>query len=160
MQTTEPITAAEQSDVRQRKLSGRPWPPGTSGNLNGRGSMNKRAAALFEVLSADFCGADTTLSAIDRALLEQACRLLVRAERECDADAAVRLTSEARRGLMALRRHGASVPREEPMASEVLRARYSGTASLVDEPESEAAVEAADDESRTAVPSEGRCERS
>jgi hypothetical protein len=125
MQTAEPVTAAGQSDV-PRKRSGRPWPPGTSGNPRGRRSnLNKRAAALFGVLSADLCGADTTLPAIDRALLEQACRLLVRAERECDADAAVRLSSEARRGLMALRRHGASVPREEPMASEVLRARYS-----------------------------------
>jgi hypothetical protein len=74
----QPITVTEQRD-EQRKLPGRPWPPGTSGNPNGRRSLSKRAAALFETLSADFCGANTALSAVDRVMLEQACRLMVRA---------------------------------------------------------------------------------
>jgi hypothetical protein len=115
--------AAEQGDG-QRKLRGRPWPPGTSGNPNGRRSMSKRAAMLFQALAADFGGVDA-LSAIDRALLEQGCRLLVRAERAKDADAVVRLSSEARRGLVALRRRRESAPRKEstPTLEEYLDAK-------------------------------------
>jgi hypothetical protein len=102
---------------------GRPWPKGVSGNSSGS-RVSKRVVTLFSDMVTDF-GGEAALLAVDRALLMQACRLMVRAERVKDADAAVRLSSEARRGLGALRRRVAAAPRDEPMASEVLRARYS-----------------------------------
>jgi hypothetical protein len=84
--------------------------------------VSKRVAVLSEAMAADFGGV-AMLSAVDHAMLEQACRLMVRAERTKDADAAVRLSSEARRGLAALRRHRETVPRDEPTLAEVLAAR-------------------------------------
>jgi hypothetical protein len=45
-----------------------------------------------------------TVSSIDRALLEQAARLLARSERSAAADPTVRLSSESRRILAELRK--------------------------------------------------------
>lgn len=84
-----------------------PWPPGTSGNPSGS-KLNKRVAALFDAMAADFEG---TLSAIDRTMLLQACRLLIRSERTPDADLAVRLSNAAARLLASLR----SAKRREPI---------------------------------------------
>jgi hypothetical protein len=55
-----------------------------------------------------------TLSAIDRTLLLQATRLLVRSARLKDHDAAIRMSSEARRTLEGLRRRCAPAVRSAP----------------------------------------------
>ncbi|HZC56031.1 MAG TPA: hypothetical protein VE396_08290 [Xanthobacteraceae bacterium] len=61
------------SAAASAKQRGRPYPPGVSGNLAGRPSAAKRYHELFDALSADLGG---DLGAIDRAMLEQACRLM------------------------------------------------------------------------------------
>jgi hypothetical protein len=95
---------SQQHDAQRPRVVGRPWKPGQSGNPSGARVLNQRIADLFNTLAVDF-GGEAALSAIDRALLMQSCVLLTRAQRTRDVDAAVRLTSESRRGLMALRRH-------------------------------------------------------
>ena len=63
------------------------------------------------------------LSAVDRALLTQACLLLARSERVMqikDADAAIRMSGEARRLLESLRKHAA--PPKVPSLEEHLAA--------------------------------------
>ena len=77
------------------------WPPGTSGNPLGSKLLTARADAIFGEVRCDFAD---NLSAVDTVLLRQACRLLARGERLRDPDAAVRLSSEARRIIAALRR--------------------------------------------------------
>jgi hypothetical protein len=83
-QTVQPRAAVEQ---RKRKPGGRPWPKGVSGNPSGS-KVSKRVTVLFEALADELGGAD--LSATDRALLMQACRLLVRSERVKEAEDAVK----------------------------------------------------------------------
>ena len=116
----QPPATDEQSDVqRRRRAGGRPWPPGVSGNPSGS-KVNKRAAALFEAMAADFGGPDE-LSAIDKAMLEQASRLLVRSERTQDADIAIRLSNAAAR-LLASFRNGKRVLRKSgPSLADLLR---------------------------------------
>jgi hypothetical protein len=83
-------------------------------------------------MAPDFAG----MSAVDEVLLKQACMLIARSERvhrARDIDASIRQSGEARRLLATLRRH-APAPRDEPILSEVLRARYA-SARPVDEPE-------------------------
>jgi hypothetical protein len=93
--------APTQHDDQRRKV-GRPWQPGQSGNPSGS-RLSKRFCELFQTIAADFGGADA-LSAVDHAQLSQACHLMVRAERESDADIVVRLAGEARRLLAVLRK--------------------------------------------------------
>jgi hypothetical protein len=101
-------TAAEAQRNEQRSmLRGRPWPPGTSGNPSGS-TVSKRVTVLFDAMLADF--GEGALSAIDSAMLLQACRLLVRSERTADADSAVRLSNAAARLIAGLR----SAKRREP----------------------------------------------
>src|SRR5579863_4346732 len=90
---------------------------GTSGNPSGRQVVPERAAELFNAMAGDF-GA---LSAVDRALLYQACLLLSRSERVKrikDADAAIRMSGEARRLLESLRRHAPAVKAPQQSLSE------------------------------------------
>ena len=87
----------------QRKHGGRPFPPGVSGNPRGGGAVSARTEELFVTMVVDF----DSLSATDEILLRAACRLLARAEKTKDVDAAVRLNSEARRGIDSLRRRHA-----------------------------------------------------
>jgi hypothetical protein len=93
------------------------WPKGVSGNPKGAAvdRVADRAGELFQAMSAEL-GA---LSPIDHALLKQACLLLARSERlkrARDADAAVRLSSEARRILASLRKHAApKAPGQSPL---------------------------------------------
>jgi hypothetical protein len=71
-------------------------------------------------MAADFGGPDE-LSAIDKAMLEQASRLLVRSERTQDADIAIRLSNAAAR-LLASFRNGKRVLRKSgPSLADLLR---------------------------------------
>jgi len=97
----QPIAGLEQEHEHRRKPRGRPWPKGVSGNPSGS-KVSKRVTNLFEALANEFGGAD--LSATDRALLMQACRLLVRSERVKEAEIAVKCANAARRILAGLRR--------------------------------------------------------
>lgn len=92
----------QQGAASEQRVRGRPWPKGVSGNPSGS-RTNVSAGALFVELSTDMGGADA-MSAVDRVLLMQACKLLARAARARDADGAVRLTSEARRVIASLRK--------------------------------------------------------
>lgn len=87
---------------------------GVSGNPSGRPPGNKRVVALFEAMAADLGGVEE-LSAIDRVLLEQASRLLVRAERTQDAGIAIRLSHASARLLTTLR-NGKRAPRKSSIA--------------------------------------------
>ena len=81
-------------------LSGRPFPPGTSGNPLGARVINERAAELYAIMRGDF----GPLVPTDEILLRQAARLLARGERLKNADASIRMSSEARRIIASLRR--------------------------------------------------------
>jgi hypothetical protein len=83
------------------------WPKGVSGNPSGI-RVSHHALNLYREIAAEL-GGEAALSVIDRTLLLQATRLLVRSARLKDHDAAIRMSSEARRTLEGLRRHVARV---------------------------------------------------
>jgi hypothetical protein len=116
-QTVQPRAAVEQ---RKRKPGGRPWPKGMSGNPSGS-KVSKRVTTLFEALADEFGGAD--LSAADRALLMQACRLLVRSERVKEAEDAVKCANAARRILAGLRREQADAGYWSPLRAKLARSQ-------------------------------------
>ncbi len=95
------IQQRQAANEQQSKQRGRPWPPGTSGNLAGRRLQGKRFTELFDGMAADYGGVDA-LTSVQRVMLSQACRLLMRAERERIAEDAVRLSNAALRMLGAL----------------------------------------------------------
>jgi hypothetical protein len=70
-----------------KRVRGRPWPKGTSGNAGGGNGLRKLRAALF----ADMAG----LRPKDRALLEQAVAMLWKARRTESAETMVRLSNSA-----------------------------------------------------------------
>ena len=90
--------------------------PGTSGNPRGASVISVRTDELFASMAADF----TSLSATDEIMLRANCRLLARAEKTRDVDAAVRLNSEARRGIDALRRRITPKHDSEPRLEDIL----------------------------------------
>jgi hypothetical protein len=92
------LSAHEQREKKKKRWPG--FQPGISGNPAGRREP-KGLAELVETLKADF--ADVELTAIDKILLENAARLLLRASRSADGEVVVRLSSEARRTLLSLR---------------------------------------------------------
>ena len=99
VETSELVTAAEQKTPKPRHR----FAKGTSGNPGGRPNIGARAAELFDALSGDF----GELSATDTILLKQAALLLARSERVSSikqADVGLRMSGEARRLLMSLRR--------------------------------------------------------
>lgn len=104
----------------RRQAGGRPWPKGVSGNPSGN-KTNKRAASLFEEMVADLGGA-AALSAIDRAMLEQAAHLLVRGQRAKDADIAIRLSNAAAR-LLARFKHAPKRDQRNDLGA-YLKAQY------------------------------------
>ncbi len=73
-----------------------------SGNPAGRRLRGKRFTELFDGMAADFGGVDA-LTPVQSVMLSQACRLLMRAEREKNAEDAVRLSNAAVRMLGSLR---------------------------------------------------------
>ncbi len=98
MEISGPIAVIEQDKPQS---NGR-WPKGVSGNPSGSQVLHKRASELFDAMAGDF----GTLSAVNAALLRQACLLLARSERVKrikDADAAIRMSGEARRLLATVR---------------------------------------------------------
>jgi hypothetical protein len=96
----------------EQHVVGRPWPKGMSGNPTGI-RISKHALKLFYEIAAELGGVDS-LPAMDAALLLQATRLLVRSSRLKDHDAAIRMSSEARRTLEGLRRRCAPAVRSAP----------------------------------------------
>jgi hypothetical protein len=87
----QPAAAVEQQEHHEHRHGGRPWPKGVSGNPSGS-TVSKRFAALYASMLAEF--GDAVLTASDRALLAQACRLLCRRMR--DDEIAVKATNAAR----------------------------------------------------------------
>jgi hypothetical protein len=92
------------SSPARRPATGRPFPRGVSGNPAGKGFVKDRAEALYVVMAADI----QPQTATDELLLRHAALLLARAQRirnRKDIDASCRLSSEARRLIMSLRRN-------------------------------------------------------
>jgi hypothetical protein len=106
------VAVTKQSDTQRPRVRGRPWAPGQSGNPSGS-RVNTRASVLFDEIAAELGGAEA-LSAIDRTLLLQAARLLMRSQRIKEPDAAIRMSSEARRTLEGLRRRCVPAVRSAP----------------------------------------------
>jgi hypothetical protein len=127
----QPIAGAEQ---RKRSWGGRPWPKGVSGNPSGS-KVSKRVAILFEALADELGGAD--LSATDRALLMQACRLLVRSERVKEAEDAVKCANAARRILASLRSRYevTGSPPWSPLRAQLARSQQQPDAAVIAETE-------------------------
>lgn len=148
----QPVTATEQSTAQhRRRAGGRPWQPGQSGNPTGI-RISKHAIALFNEIAGEL-GGEAALSAIDRTLLLQAARLLVRSARLKDHDAAIRMSSEARRTLEGLRRRAtrASAPAAEPFTEIAAKAQAAEAARRAaelagDTSEADAEVTSAGDE--------------
>jgi hypothetical protein len=88
-----------------------PWRPGESGNPHGRAV---RAVTLFEQMAPDF----GELTAVDAALLLQACRLMAKSEKASDANDAVRLANASARLLASLQ-----TKRRKPGRPSLLRDR-------------------------------------
>jgi hypothetical protein len=95
-----------------RRVYGRPFPPGVSGNPLGRARRSPRFAELYDGIARDYGGVDA-LTTLQRTVLAQGVRLMIRAERAQNADMAVRLTHAAARMLAALQ-HGGTAPRSPP----------------------------------------------
>jgi len=84
-------TAAQPTTQKRR---GNPnWLPGVSANPSGRG---KRLPAMVAAIVADLGGEDR-VTAAGLLLIEQACRLKIKAERAKDANSAVRLANASAR---------------------------------------------------------------
>jgi hypothetical protein len=94
-----------------------------SGNPAGHAVIGKRVSELFDAMAADF---QEPLGGIERSLLLQAAKLLVRSERAKDGDIAVRCANAARRILAGLRSRGASqvpgTPPWSPLRSSLAKA--------------------------------------
>jgi hypothetical protein len=132
MEATAPTAVLAQSSKRGHG-DGRPFPKGVSGNPHGSGSVRVRAAELFSEMAVDF----GTLTAVDTVLLRRASLLLARSERirsARDADVSLRMSSEARRTLMTLRRHHAAASKisGSPGLDEYLTARAERAAATVE----------------------------
>jgi hypothetical protein len=94
------------------------WAKGESGNPHGN-TAKKRAEELFVAMVGDF----PKPSGVERTMLLQAARMLVRAERTKDGDVAVRAAALAHRLLTSLRsaRHRQDAPRE-PLRERIMAA--------------------------------------
>jgi hypothetical protein len=100
------------SEQKPRRVYGRPFVPGVSGNPLGRARRTPRFAELYDGIAADY-GGPAALTTLQRTVLAQGVRLMIRAERAQNADMAVRLTHAAARMLAALQ-HGGTAPRSPP----------------------------------------------
>jgi hypothetical protein len=148
----QPVAAAEQA--RAVSVSGRPFQKGTSGNSQGARLLKNRTEALVELFRPEF---GPEISQLELALLRGSCRLLARAEYARNADAAVRLSSEARRGLESLRKRVRRAPSKDAAGTlEAIRAAYSLHPSVAethtDESGAEAGNQTARDETASGLP--------
>lgn len=109
----------KQQAAATKRVYGRPFPKGTSGNIEGRRIISHRFAELFDGLSADYGGPDK-LSTFQRTCLAQACRLLMRSEKARDPNMQIRLSNAAMRALAAVQRGGAAprlpAPKPPPLS--------------------------------------------
>jgi hypothetical protein len=127
METAGAMAGGQQT--KQRSRAGR-FAPGVSGNPRGAAldRVADRAAELFQIMASEF-GA---LSPCDQVMLRQACLLLARSERLTgarNADASVRMASEARRTLASLRKgHEVREPAPETFAEVAKRAQAEASA--------------------------------
>jgi hypothetical protein len=96
-----------------KRVIGRPFPPGVSGNPLGRARRTPRFAELYDGIAADY-GGPAALTTLQRTVLAQGVRLMIRAERAQNADMAVRLTHAAARMLAALQHNGCNVRKAPP----------------------------------------------
>jgi len=98
----------------------KPWlfRPGQSGNPSGRG---KRLPAMVAAIVKDFGGEDR-VTAAGLLLVEQACRLKIKAERAKDANDAVRLANASARLLSKVERR--PQPEPEPPSLAEMRQRH------------------------------------
>jgi hypothetical protein len=94
--------------------------PGVSGNPAGSRLKGKRLTELFDALAAEF----GELDAVERTLLEQACRLLTKGARVADPDQAVRLANASTRLLLAMRKARDKRPPAGPTLAEYLASRH------------------------------------
>jgi hypothetical protein len=84
------------------------WKPGQTGNPTGIKS-NRRSREMFDEIAAERGGVET-LSAYERIMLMQGCRLLVRSFRIKDPSAIARLSGEARRLISIVERRAPPKP--------------------------------------------------
>lgn len=91
---------------------GRPWPPGTSGNPLGGKVKTPRYLELYNGIAADYGGVEA-LTTLQRTVLGQGVRLLIKAEKTRDLDLAVRLSNASARMLAGLQ-HGGLNSRKAP----------------------------------------------
>jgi hypothetical protein len=122
------VAASEERREKRQRVRGRPFAPGTTGNPKGRAAIRERADELYGIMAADF----DHLTATDAVLLRQASLLLARSQRvhrRQDIEAAIRMSSEARRLLSTLRKRDRRQRESETrLLSEYLTATYPGGA--------------------------------
>jgi len=108
----------QRAATQHKRIIGRPFPPGVSGNPLGRRLLGKRAQQLADEMSRDFGGFDA-LTGVQKVMMRRAATLLAKSETANDPDAQVRLTNCAVRVLGNLRngrRHRAPISLDEHLA--------------------------------------------
>jgi hypothetical protein len=85
------------------------WKPGVSGNPNGLKAVRIKVDALFNELAGEI-EQSGALSVVERVMLENACSLIVKAQRTTKVGDSVRASSEARRVIEGLRERRKSAP--------------------------------------------------
>lgn len=97
---------------QKRRVYGRPFKPGQSGNLLGRRITSVRFRELFDGFASSY-GGPQALSPFQSEMLARAVRMWLRGERSRDVDTQIRLTHLATR-LLAAVQHGGANPRRKP----------------------------------------------
>jgi hypothetical protein len=95
------------------RARGRPFVKGQSGNPLGMKVRGRRFDQLCSEIAESYGGV-SALSPFQKILLRQGVRLLVRAEREKDADLAVRLSHACMRCLASMQHGGCNVRKAAP----------------------------------------------
>jgi hypothetical protein len=125
LENTAAVATAEAERTTARVMPiGRRFQPGQCANPGGRPNNGKRFRELRAKLESDF-GSD--LSPIENVLLDQACGLLIRAERVKDAADAVKCANASARLLATIAakrkaRKPAHIPLREQLAAEAEQA--------------------------------------
>lgn len=92
-------SATTSATTSAKRVPGRPWRPGQSGNPGGRQSNGKR----YQELRASIVGDLGELSGLDQIAVDQIVRALIRAEKAKDHAEAARCSRNARDWLRDLR---------------------------------------------------------